>query len=59
MTAEAEVATEPREWIGEIKTLGDKIVELNLLQAKELSDYLKDVHGIEPATGGAVMMAAP
>jgi len=59
MTAEAEVATEPREWNGEIKTLGDKIVELNLLQAKELSDYLKDVHGIEPATGGAVMMAAP
>lgn len=40
------------------KELGDKIAELTLKQAKELSDYLKDVHGIEPAAGGAVMMAA-
>ena len=39
------------------KTLGDKIVELTLKQAKELSDYLKDEHGIEPAAGGAVMVA--
>jgi len=30
-----------------------------LKEAKELSDYLKDVHGIEPAAGGAVMMAGP
>ena len=28
-------------------------------QAKELSDYLKDVHGIEPAAGGGVVMAMP
>ena len=42
------------------KELGDKIVDLTLKEAKELSDYLKDVHGIEPAAGGgAVMMAAP
>ena len=41
------------------KDLGDKIVGLTLLQAKQLSDYLKEVHGIEPAAGGAVMMAAP
>jgi large subunit ribosomal protein L7/L12 len=41
-----------------IKELGDKIVALTLLQAKELADYLKDTHGIEPAAGGAVMMAA-
>ncbi|HVJ68489.1 MAG TPA: 50S ribosomal protein L7/L12 [Caulifigura sp.] len=40
------------------KELGDKIVGLTLLQAKALSDYLKEVHGIEPASGGAVMMAA-
>ncbi|MGD0654107.1 MAG: 50S ribosomal protein L7/L12 [Thermoguttaceae bacterium] len=39
--------------------LGEKIVELNLKQAKELSDYLSEVHGIKPAAGGAVMMAAP
>ncbi|MDM4017783.1 50S ribosomal protein L7/L12 [Roseiconus lacunae] len=37
--------------------MGDKIAELTLKQAKELSDYLKDVHGIEPAAGGAVMVA--
>jgi large subunit ribosomal protein L7/L12 len=43
----------------EIKTLGEKIVGLTLKQAKELSDYLKDVHGIEAAAGGAVVMAAP
>jgi len=39
-----------------IKTLGDKIVSLTLLQAKSLADYLENVHGIKPA-GGAVMMA--
>ncbi|QDU58170.1 50S ribosomal protein L7/L12 [Aeoliella mucimassa] len=42
------------------KDLGEKIIGLTLKEAKELSDYLKDVHGIEPASGGgAVMMAAP
>ena len=41
------------------KQLGDKIVELTLKQAKELSDYLEEVHGIKPAAGGAVMMAGP
>ena len=39
--------------------LGEKIVSLTLKQAKELSDYLEEVHGIKPAAGGAVMMAAP
>ena len=44
----------------ETKELGDKISNLTLKQAKELSDYLKDAYGIEPAAGGgAVMMAAP
>jgi len=41
------------------KTLGDQLVGLTLLQAKALSDYMKEVHGIEPAGGGAVMMAGP
>lgn len=41
----------------EIKSLGDSIVELTLKQAKELSDYLKEEHGIEAAAGGAVVMA--
>lgn len=43
----------------EIKTLGDQIASLTLKQAKELSDYLKDEYHIEPAAGGAVVMAAP
>jgi large subunit ribosomal protein L7/L12 len=38
--------------------LGDKIVALTLKEAKALSDYLENVHGIKPAAGGAVMMAA-
>ena len=38
--------------------LGEKIVGLTLKEAKELSDYLEEVHGIKPAAGGAVMMAA-
>ena len=41
------------------KKMGDEIVGLTLKEAKELSDYLKDVHGIEPASGGGVMMAMP
>ena len=46
-----------RTWAPEIKDLGDKIVGLTLKDAKELSDYLEEVHGIKPAAGGAVMMA--
>lgn len=42
----------------EIKSLGEKIVTLTLKQAKELSDYLKEVHGIEAASGGGGMMMA-
>jgi large subunit ribosomal protein L7/L12 len=48
-----------REFSASAKELGDKIVGLTLKQAKELSDYLEDVHGIKPAAGGAVMMAGP
>lgn len=40
-----------------LKQLGDQIAGLTLKDAKGLSDYLKDVHGIEPAAGGAVVMA--
>ena len=48
-----------KEWSSGIKELGDKIVKLTLMQAKELGDYLKEVHGIEPASGAAVIMAGP
>ena len=50
-TATVEVAPE-------LKDLGDKIADLTLKQAIELSDYLKDEHSIEPAAGGGVVMAA-
>ena len=53
------MSEEAREWSADIKELGDKIVALTLMQAKELGDYLKDEHGIEPAGGGAVMVAGP
>ena len=53
------MSEETKEFSAEIKELGDKIVALTLMQAKELADYLKDVHGIEPAAGGAVMVAGP
>jgi len=45
------------EFSAESKTLGDQIANMTLKQAKELSDYLKETYGIEPAAGGAVMMA--
>ena len=54
-----EAKTEAKKWSSDIKKLGDKIVALTLMQAKELGDYLKDEHGIEPAAGGAVMVAGP
>jgi large subunit ribosomal protein L7/L12 len=56
---EAAQKKETAQWSKDIKTIGDKIVSLTLMQAKELADYLKEVHGIEPAAGGAVMMAGP
>jgi len=53
------MADEGKTWSGQVKELGDKIVALTLMQAKELADYLKEVYGIEPAAGGAVMVAGP
>jgi large subunit ribosomal protein L7/L12 len=43
----------------EINDLGEKIVALSLKQAVELAAYLKDTYNIEPAAGGAVMVAGP
>src|SRR3990172_7115524 len=47
-----------REFPAETKKLGDTIAGLTLKEAKTLSDYLEEVHGIKAAAGGAVMMAA-
>ncbi len=43
----------------DLKEIGDKIAGLTLKQAKELSDYIKDEYGIEPASGGGAIMMAP
>ena len=58
-TKETKDATKEKKWSSDTKKLGDKIVALSLLQAKELGDYLKEEYGIEPAAGSAVMMTGP
>lgn len=52
------MATAEVEYSAASKELGDKIVGLTLLEAKNLADYLEDVHGIKPAGGGVVMAAS-
>lgn len=54
MSEEATATIDP-----ELKEIGDKIVGLTLKQAKALSDYLEDEHGIKPAAGGGAVMVAP
>lgn len=44
-------------YAADIKQLGESIVALTLKQAKELSDYLENEHGIKAAAGGAVVVA--
>jgi large subunit ribosomal protein L7/L12 len=51
--ATAEATTE---FSASTKELGDKIVQLTLKEAKQLSDYLEEVHGIKAASGGGMMM---
>jgi large subunit ribosomal protein L7/L12 len=58
-TKKTQGAKETGKWDSKIKKLGDDIMGLTLMQAKELGDYLKDEYDIEPAAGGAVMMAGP
>ena len=48
-----------REFDAKITKLGDEIAGLTLKEAVDLADYMKDAYGIEPAAGGAVMMAGP
>jgi large subunit ribosomal protein L7/L12 len=40
-----------------VKSLGDSIVKLTVLEAKALGDYLETVHGIKPAA--AAVIAGP
>jgi len=44
--------------MADLKKLAEDIVGLTLLEAQELKTILKDEYGIEPAAGGAVVMAA-
>ena len=54
--ATAELTT----YADKIKTLGDSIVKLTVLEAKTLGDYLEDVHGIKAAAVAAgPAVAAP
>jgi len=45
--------------MADLKALAEQIVNLTLLEAQELKTILQDEYGIEPAAGGAVMMAGP
>lgn len=42
-----------------VAELGDKLAKLTIAEAVELKTYLKDKYQIEPAAGGAVMIAGP
>jgi large subunit ribosomal protein L7/L12 len=42
-----------------IQELGDKIANLKLTEAVALKEYLKEKYKLEPAAGGAVVMAGP
>ena len=43
--------------MADLKKLADEISKLSLVDAVELKNILKDEYGIEPAAGGAVMVA--
>ena len=43
--------------MADIKALGDQLVELTVKEVNELASYLKETHGIEPAT--ATVVAGP
>jgi large subunit ribosomal protein L7/L12 len=54
-----EATTEAKSFDAKVSKLGDDIAGLTLKEAVDLADYMKDTYGIEPAAGGAVMMAGP
>jgi large subunit ribosomal protein L7/L12 len=49
--------SEDKTFSDSIKTIGDQIAGLTLKDAVDLADYMKETYGIEPAAGGAVMVA--
>ena len=55
----SEETTVTKEVDAKVSKLGDEIALLTLVEAVDLAGYMKDTYGIEPAAGGAVMMAGP
>jgi len=45
--------------MADLKAFAEQLVNLTVKEVTELASILKDEYGIEPAAGGAVMMAAP
>jgi len=56
-TATAEAPA--KEFDAAVKELGDQIAGLSLKQAVDLTEYMKEAYGIEPAAGGGPVMMAP
>lgn len=54
-----EATAEAKTFDAKITKIGDEIAGLTLKEAVDLADYMKDAYGIEPAAGGAVMVAGP
>ena len=57
--SEEENTAEATTFDAKISKIGEEIAGLTLKEAVDLTDYMKDAYGIEPAAGGAVMMAGP
>ena len=55
--SEEENTAEATTFDAKISKLGDEIAGLTLKEAVDLTDYMKETYGIEPAAGGAVMVA--
>ena len=45
--------------MADIKSIGYTLVNLTVKDVKELADYLKDTHGIEPAAAAVAVAAVP
>jgi large subunit ribosomal protein L7/L12 len=45
--------------MADIKAFAEQLVNLTVKEVNELAAILKDEYGIEPAAGGAVMVAGP
>jgi large subunit ribosomal protein L7/L12 len=53
------MSTDAATFADNIKSLGDTIVKLTVLEAKSLGDYLETVHGIKPAAAAVAVAAGP